>query len=87
MTEGPNKEEVTRITNIIIRECGGIDLESALTAICNLAGQLVCALAEGSPQRLAIQSDSVHNHIHKVAVAKLLYDDQKAREAEEVEDT
>lgn len=81
-SDGPDKEEVKRLTDAIIEACGPVDLESALTAICNLAGQLVCALSEGSPQNLKMHSDSVHNHIHKVAVAKMLYDDEKARAAE-----
>lgn len=79
---GPDKEEVVRITDAIIDACGPVDLESALTAVCNIAGQLIAALSGGAPATLQRHSASVHDHIHKVAVAKLLYDDQKRREAE-----
>jgi len=81
-TDGPDKEEVKRITDAIIEACGPVDLESALTAICNLAGQLVAALANGNPTDIRMHGDSVCSHIRKVATAKMLYDDQKAREAE-----
>ncbi len=79
---GPNPDEVKRLTDAIIDSCGDVDLETALTAICNLAGQLVAALAEGNPTNIKMHSDSVCFHIRKVATAKMLYDDQKAREAE-----
>ena len=83
-TGAPDREEVKRITDAIIAVCGPVDLESALTAVCNITGQLIAALAEGSPTKLSAHSASVHNHIHKVAAAKMLYDDQKAREAEAI---
>lgn len=78
---GPDKEEVKRITDTIIEACGPCDLESALTAICNLAGQIVAALADGSPAEAERHGNSVSIHIRKVAIAKMLYDDQKQREA------
>ncbi len=73
--------EIKRITDLIIDACGSVDIECALTAICNLAGQLVCALAEGNPSAIKMHADSINYHIRKTATQKMIYDDQKHREA------
>ncbi len=72
---GPLQDEVTRITEKIVEELGAIDLESGLTVICNLAGQLVCALAGGRPTGIKIYAESLAKNIITAAVTKMLHDD------------
>lgn len=78
-----DQNEIARITNIIVDALDEVDLESALTVICNLAGQLVCALAEGRPSGIKEHGKDMAENIMKAAIAKALHDDQKRREAEE----
>lgn len=81
-TGGPDPEEVNRITNKIIEELGEVDLESALTVVCNLAGQLVAALSEGRPSAVKAHSHSLKENIIKAALTKLFHDDEKRRAAQ-----
>lgn len=76
---GPIQDEVTRITNIIMEQIGNTDVESALTVICNLAGQLVCALSEGRPSDIKSRVESIAENIRCAAIAKLLHDDEIKR--------
>lgn len=79
---GPIPDEVTRITNVIVEALGDVDLESALTVVCNLAGQLIAGLSEGRPSAIQAHGDSVAENIKKAAIIKLLHDDQKVREVD-----
>ncbi len=80
---GPIQGEVMRITEKIVEELGVIDLESGLTVICNLAGQLVCALAGGKPTGIKIYAESLAENIRAAAVTKMLHDDAVRREQEQ----
>ncbi len=82
-TAKTKQDEITRVTNVIVDALGQMDLESGLTVICNLAGQLVCALAEGRPSDIKKHGNNMADNIMKAAIAKALYDDAKRREAEE----
>lgn len=76
----PDQAEVERITNEIMTGLGEADLESALTVLCGITGQVVAAMAEGKPGLVAVHSASVHKNIHRAALAKLLHDHDKKRE-------
>lgn len=76
---GPLQDEVTRLTNIIMEQIGKTDVESALTVVCNLAGQLVALLSGGKPSAIKEHSASLAENIRLAAITKLLYDDAKAR--------
>lgn len=76
---GPLEDEVARLTNIIMEQIGPIDVESALTVVCNLAGQLVAALSAGRPSGIKEHTESLAENIRHAAIAKLLYDDAKTR--------
>ena len=75
----PFQDEVTRLTNIIMEQIGGTDVESALTVICGLAGQLVASLSEGRPSDVKAHADSLAGNIRNAAITKLLHDDEKLR--------
>lgn len=75
----PIQDEVTRLTNIIMGQIGTTDVESALTVICNLAGQLVASLSEGKPSGVKEYSISLAENIRFAAITKLLHDDEKKR--------
>lgn len=77
----PIQDEVTRLTLIIMEQIGNTDVESALTVICNLAGQLVASLSEGKPSGVKLYTDSLVENIRCAAIAKLLYDDDLTRKA------
>ena len=77
--DAPLEDEVIRITNIIMEQIGDADVESALTVVCNLAGQLVASLAEGTPSGIKKHSDLLTENIRRAAIAKILYDDAKTR--------
>lgn len=76
----PLQDEVSRITDKILGGIGQCDLESALTVVCNIAGQLIAALAQGKPSAIQEHSKSVGENIRTAAIAKLLYDDAQYRE-------
>ena len=78
-----DRDEIARITNVIVDALGGVDLESALTVVYNLAGQLVCALAKGQPSGIKEHGNDMANNIMKAAIAKALHDDAKRREEED----
>ncbi len=78
-SDGPDPAEVERITDTIVAELGDVDLESALTVVCNLAGQLICALAQGRPSGIQEHGDVVAENIKKAAITKMLYDDDRRR--------
>lgn len=78
-TEDPLQDEVARLTNIIMAQIGPIDVESALCVVCNLAGQLVAALAEGKPSGIIEQTKSLAENIRRAAITKILYDDELIR--------
>ena len=75
----PIQDEVDRITNTIVTELGGVDLESVLTVLCNLTGQVVCSLADGKPSGIQAHGNSVAENIKKAAIAKMIHDDDKRR--------
>ena len=75
----PIQDEVTRLTLIIMEQIGNTDVESALTVICNLAGQLVASLSEGKPSGVKAHTDSLAENIRCAAIAKLLHDDDQTR--------
>ena len=72
----PLQDEVSRITNIIMEQIGMADVESALTVVCNLAGQLVASFRDGKPSDILKHSESMAENIRR---AKILYDDAQAR--------
>ena len=80
--DGPIPEEVERATNIIIKGLGDMDLENSLTVICNLAGQLVCALADGKPSGVKLHANNVAEHIKTAALIKMVHDDNLRRALE-----
>lgn len=75
-----DQEEITRITNSIIEALGEVDLQSALTVLCGLAGQLVAEMSEGKPSAVRTHSKSITENIMQSAIAKLVYDDEQRRE-------
>lgn len=79
---GPDPAEVERITSAIIESLGEMDLESALTVVCNLAGQLVCILAKGKPSLVQRHSDNIAENIKAAALIKMIHDDNERRRAE-----
>ncbi len=80
--DGPIPEEVERVTNVIIKGLGDMDLASALTVICNLAGQLVCALAEGDASKVQLHANNVAAHVKTAALIKLVHDENLRRAAD-----
>lgn len=83
---GPDPDEVTRVTNVIVDALGSVDLESALTVVCNIAGQLICALSEDKPSLIQQHGNMVAENVKKAAITKLLYDDANRRVEEEEAD-
>jgi len=75
----PFQDEVARVTNIIMEQIGKSDVESALTVVCNLAGQFVASITDGRPSEIQKYTDSLADNIRRVAITKILYDDAKAR--------
>lgn len=75
-----DQDQIARITNIIIEALDEVDLESALTVVYNLAGQLVCALAEGRPSGIKEHGKVMADNIMKAAMLKAIHDDAKRRE-------
>lgn len=86
MDENRSKqEEIDRITNTVVDALGECDVESALTVVCNLAGQLVAMLSGGVPSRVQSHANNLAENIKKAAIVKLLYDDdQRRRELREL---
>jgi len=82
MSDGPDPQEVVRITNAVVDALGECDRESALTVLCNLCGQLVASLSGGRPSAVKDHSKSIAENIMKAALIKLIHDDEKRREAE-----
>ena len=79
----PIPEEVERITNVVIESLGPIDLESGLTVMVNITGQLVAALSNGKPSEVQRHAESVSTGIKAAALTKLLHDDSKRREGKQ----
>ena len=75
----PIQDEVSRLTNIIMSQIGNTDVESALTVVCNLAGQLVAALSDGKPSEIKSRTESIAENIRCAAITKLLHNDELAR--------
>lgn len=75
----PFQDEVGRITSIIMEQIGRLDVESALTVVCNLAGQLVASVADGQPSAIRSHSEGLLENIRRAAITKILYDDSQAR--------
>lgn len=78
-TVDPLEDEVTRMTNIIMAQIGPIDVETALTVVCNLAGQLVASLAAGRPSGIIEHTTALSENIRRAAITKILYDDELIR--------
>ncbi len=77
--KGPNQADVQRITNLVVDQLGTVEMDVALTVICNLAGQLLCALCEGQPMNVKTKGDIVLQNIRRAAMAKMIYDDEQRR--------
>lgn len=75
----PDQEEVVRITNAVVDALGECDLESALTVVCNIAGQLVAALSDGKPAEAQRHMQSVAANISKAATTKMFADAEKRK--------
>ena len=73
--------EAVRLTNAIICAVGDCEIKSALTAICNIAGQLVAHLSDGKPSEVKRKTESIAENIRMAAIAKLLHDDDARRAA------
>lgn len=82
-SNAPIKDEVVRITNAVVDALGTADLESALTVVCNIGGQLVAALSDGKPSAIREHAKSLTENIMRAAIAKVLHDDTQRRKAEE----
>lgn len=78
-SNGPNPAEVERLTNVICETLGDVDLESILTVLCNLLGQLVCTLADGKPSGIQAHGDCIAENVKKAAIAKMIHDDDERR--------
>ena len=74
-----SSDPVVDTTNKIVEALGEVDLEVALTVVCNLAGQLVAELSDGKPSLVAVHGESVAENIKKAALIKLLHDDAERR--------
>ena len=75
----PLQDEVGRITSVIMEQIGQLDIESALTVVCNLAGQLVASTADGRPSEIMSLTEGLMENIRRAAITKILYDDSQAR--------
>lgn len=76
----PIPDEVERITKAVLEGIGDADLESALTVLCGISGQLIANLSEGNLAKAAEQSQTMGLNIRRAATAKLLYDSERRRE-------
>lgn len=74
-----NHAEINRVTNTIVKELGSMDLQSALTVVSNLAGQLVAVLSEGRPSAIRPHVEDMTENIYQKAIAKLVHDDLERR--------
>ena len=83
-TGAPIEDQVPVITNVIVAALGTVDLETALTVVCNLAGQIVATLSEGRPSGIQAHADSLAENIKKAAILKMLHDDDARRRADGV---
>lgn len=75
----PLQDEAARLTNIIIDQIGTLNVEIALTVVCNIAGQLVAFLSEGKPSGIRVHAKSLTENIRHAAITKILHDDAKAK--------
>lgn len=75
----PVKDEVRRITDQMLETLGECDLESALTALCGVAGHCVAHLSGGKPSAVIAHSESIAANVKTAALAKLLHDDEQRR--------
>ena len=73
------QDEVGRVTGIIMEHIGETDIESALTVVCNLAGQLVASVADGQPSAIMLLTEGLLENIRRAAITKILHDDAIAR--------
>ncbi len=73
------QDEVGRVTGIIMEHIGQTDIESALTVVCNLAGQLVASVADGRPSEIMSLTEGLLENIRRAAITKILHDDAIAR--------
>lgn len=80
-TGAPIDDEVTRITNAVVEALGTCDIESALTVVCNLGGQLIAHLSGGQPSKVQAYGNSVAENMKKAAITKLFHDDEQRRKA------
>lgn len=77
----PIPDEVERITGVIMENLGSCDLESALTVICGIAGQLVAHMSEGRPGDVRAHSLSIAENIKRAGYTHLTYlHEKKQRE-------
>lgn len=73
------QDETSRITDILMNQIGEFEVESALTIVCNFAGQLVAAVCGGKPSSIQKYTQSLSENIRRAAITKILYDDAQAR--------
>jgi hypothetical protein len=67
-----NQEEVTRITNTIVDDLGDCDLESCLTVLANLSGQVIAALSERNPTTVQNQTANLAANIQRIAIDRIV---------------
>ena len=75
----PIKAEVDRITATIMKELGDCDLESALTVLCGILGQVVGELSEQRPSAIQKQTNIIAENIKTAAIARVMEKDDKRR--------
>lgn len=63
--------EVDRIAAVIMSELGQADLESAMTVLCSISGQVVAAVSEGRLGDVKLHVDNMAQNIHRVAIVQL----------------
>jgi hypothetical protein len=81
-TGAPKQAEIDRITIVIMNQLGTVDLTSALTVVCNLAGQLVAAQSDRKPSLVQRYGNLVAENVKRAALAKLIFDDDQRRRQE-----
>lgn len=83
--QGPEQSQsidpVREAAGKVIEALGEHDLQTALTVLTNVCGQVVAAMAEGRPSEVQRQGTSLAESIKRAAIAKLLHDDERGRQS------
>ena len=75
------RERFTRQVDSVMAALSDATVQEALTILTSLVGQLVAQLAKGTPGALKPHLDNIVQQMHKAALNKIMYDDQRRREA------